>query len=233
MKTIPSSDRHHKESHEMKNSLNFHGARVPAQDLNLALNLNQHLAVETLPSILDGDQTLPAHKDHRLYFPALREMSEFDDYRVALVIRREWDGLQQSADPIPPGGRSVLLPFSWKELVAGVCEFVRESNSLAQHRVAQFADICVDFFKMEVSRLSGEVIALTNQEFKTLKCFLSHPDRVFSRDELLNEAWGYGNYPSTRTVDNHVLRLRQKLERNPARPVHFRTVHCVGYKFVP
>jgi DNA-binding winged helix-turn-helix (wHTH) protein len=217
----------------MKNSPNFHGARIPVQDPNLALNLNQHLEVESLPSILDGDQTLPAHKDHRLYFPALREMSEFNDYRVALVFRREWDDLRQSEEPIPPEARGVLLPFSWKELVAGVCEFVRESNSLAQHRVAQFADICVDFFKMEVSRLSGEVIALTNQEFKTLKCFLLHPDRVFSRDELLNEAWGYENYPSTRTVDNHVLRLRQKLERNPAHPVHFRTVHCVGYKFVP
>jgi DNA-binding winged helix-turn-helix (wHTH) protein len=217
----------------MKNSPDHHGSRIAVQDPSLAVNVSQRLEVGALPSILDGDQSITVPKDHRLYLPALREMSEFNDYRVALVIRREWDDLQQSADPIPPEGRSVLLPFSWKELVAGVCEFVRESNSLAQHRVAHFADVCVDFFKMEVSRLSGEVIALTNQEFKTLKCFLSHPDRVFSRDELLNEAWGYENYPSTRTVDNHVLRLRQKLERDPARPVHFRTVHCVGYKFVP
>jgi DNA-binding response OmpR family regulator len=56
---------------------------------------------------------------------------------------------------------------------------------------------------------------------------------VLSRDELLNLAWGYTNYPSTRTVDNHVVKLRQKLEDDPARPVHFRTVHGVGYKFVP
>jgi DNA-binding response OmpR family regulator len=86
---------------------------------------------------------------------------------------------------------------------------------------------------MEVSRLLGEPITLTIQEFKALKCFLLNPDRIFSRGELLNEAWGYENYPSTRTVDNHVLRLRQKLESDPARPVHFLTVHKVGYKFVP
>ena len=70
------------------------------------------------------------------------------------------------------------------------------------------------------------------QEFKTLKFFLQNPGRVISRDELLNHAWGYDNYPCSRTVDNHVLRLRQKLETDPSRPVHFRTVHRVGYKFV-
>jgi DNA-binding response OmpR family regulator len=56
---------------------------------------------------------------------------------------------------------------------------------------------------------------------------------VISRDELLNEVWGYQNYPSTRTVDNHILKLRQKLEKDPANPEHFRTVHSAGYKFVP
>jgi DNA-binding response OmpR family regulator len=56
---------------------------------------------------------------------------------------------------------------------------------------------------------------------------------VISRDELLNEVWGYDNYPSTRTVDNHILKLRKKLEREPADPVHFHTVHSAGYKFMP
>jgi DNA-binding response OmpR family regulator len=55
---------------------------------------------------------------------------------------------------------------------------------------------------------------------------------VISRTELLNEVWGYNNYPTTRTVDTHILRLRQKLERDPTDPVHFRTVHGTGYKFV-
>ena len=85
---------------------------------------------------------------------------------------------------------------------------------------------------MEVIR-DGQAIGLTAQEFKTLKFMMQNAERVISRDELLNEVWGYQNYPSTRTVDNHILKLRQKLEKDPANPVHFRTVHGMGYKFVP
>jgi DNA-binding response OmpR family regulator len=70
-------------------------------------------------------------------------------------------------------------------------------------------------------------------EFKVLQFFVSNPNRVISRDDLLNEVWGYANYPCTRTVDNHVLKLRQKLEEEAAQPIHFRTVHRVGYKFTP
>jgi DNA-binding response OmpR family regulator len=84
---------------------------------------------------------------------------------------------------------------------------------------------------MEVLR-DGNPVVLTAQEFKTLKFLVENADRVIGRDELLNDVWGYQNYPSTRTVDNHILKLRQKLERNQANPVHFRTIHGVGYKFV-
>jgi DNA-binding response OmpR family regulator len=84
---------------------------------------------------------------------------------------------------------------------------------------------------MELTR-AGEPVSLTAQEFKILKFFARNPDRVISREQLLNEVWGYQNYPSTRTVDNHILRLRQKLEKDPTYPVHFRTVHGAGYKFV-
>jgi len=166
--------------------------------------------------------------------PALGEMLESDNYEVALVPRGEWVHIRGSqVEPFSTAARAVLLPFSWKELVARICESVRDSNPSAEYRVARFEDVCVDFTKMEVNRSSGEPIKLTTQEFKTLKCFLLNPDRVFSRRELLKEAWGYENYPSTRTVDNHVLKLRRKFERDPAHPAHFRTVHSVGYKFVP
>jgi DNA-binding response OmpR family regulator len=84
---------------------------------------------------------------------------------------------------------------------------------------------------MEVLR-DGEVVMLTAQEFKTLQFLVQNPDRVITRDELLKEVWGYQNPPSTRTVDNHILKLRQKLERDFAQPVHLRTVHGMGYKFV-
>jgi DNA-binding response OmpR family regulator len=95
----------------------------------------------------------------------------------------------------------------------------------------RFGAVRIDLFRTEVSR-SDSPIALTAQEFKLLKFFVTSPGRVISRDELLDQVWGFEHYPCTRTVDNHVLRLRKKLEVDPARPVHFQTVHGVGYKFV-
>jgi len=88
------------------------------------------------------------------------------------------------------------------------------------------------FSTMEIHR-NGRPVILTCKEFKTLAYLIKNPRRVISRDELLNEVWGYENYPCTRTVDNHLLKLRQKLERDPSRPVHFRTVQGAGYKFLP
>jgi DNA-binding winged helix-turn-helix (wHTH) protein len=95
-----------------------------------------------------------------------------------------------------------------------------------------FGDIQVNFWSMEVKR-KGELLILTALEFRILKYFVLHPRKAISRDELLNEVWGYENYPCTRTVDNHILRLRQKLENNPSRPAYFRTIHGCGYKFTP
>jgi two-component system, OmpR family, alkaline phosphatase synthesis response regulator PhoP len=85
---------------------------------------------------------------------------------------------------------------------------------------------------MEIHR-NGRLVALTIKEFKTLAYLIKNPRRVISRDELLNEVWGYENYPCTRTVDNHILKLRKKLESEPAHPKHFHTVHRAGYKFLP
>ena len=95
-----------------------------------------------------------------------------------------------------------------------------------------FGDVNVNFSSMEAS-LKGEPVKLTAMEFKTLKYLAQNSRRVISRDELLNQVWGYENYPCTRTVDNHILRLRQKLEKHPSQPIHFRTVRGVGYKFLP
>jgi len=95
-----------------------------------------------------------------------------------------------------------------------------------------FGDVTVSFSAMEAFR-NGERVVLTTMEFKTLQYLIQNARRVISRDELLNEVWGYENYPCTRTVDNHILRLRQKLERDPSRPAYFRTVRGAGYKFLP
>jgi DNA-binding response OmpR family regulator len=95
-----------------------------------------------------------------------------------------------------------------------------------------FGGVKVSFSSMEASR-KGEPVMLTALEFKTLKYLAQNVRRVISRDELLNKVWGYENYPCTRTVDNRMLKLRQKLERDPSRPVHFLTVRGAGYKFLP
>jgi two-component system, OmpR family, alkaline phosphatase synthesis response regulator PhoP len=126
----------------------------------------------------------------------------------------------------------VTKPFSPRELLARVRAALRHTSRTSNICLLSFDNISVDLRKMEVLR-DGEVVVLTAQEFKTLQFLVQNPDRVISRDELLKEVWGYQNYPSTRTVDNHILRLRQKLERDLASPVHFRTVHGMGYKFVP
>lgn len=126
----------------------------------------------------------------------------------------------------------VTKPFSPRELLARVKASMRRANRpAALPEMFTVDDISINFTTMELTR-AGEPVTLTTQEFKVLKFFVQNQDRVVSREELLNEVWGYRNYPSTRTVDNHILRLRQKLETDPAHPLHFKTVHGTGYKFV-
>jgi hypothetical protein len=96
----------------------------------------------------------------------------------------------------------------------------------------EFGGVKGRFSTMEVHR-NGRPVILRSKEFKTLAYLIKNPRRVISRDELLNEVWGYENYPCTRTVDNHILRLRKKLETEPGNPKHFHTVHSSGYKFLP
>ena len=128
----------------------------------------------------------------------------------------------------------VTIPFSPRELIARFRALIRRASrsSLEDADVYFFADVTVDFYKTEITR-GGEKVAVTPKEFKTLKFMAKNAQRVISRDELLNEVWGYQHYPSTRTVDNHMLRLRQKLEGDPSHPLHFLTVHGRGYKFLP
>ena len=126
----------------------------------------------------------------------------------------------------------VTKPFSPRELLARVRTVMRRASVPAIGTVYTFGDVTVDFPKMELSRF-GQPVALTPQEFKVLKYFAENRERVISREELLNQVWGYNCYPSTRTVDAHILNLRQKLEKDPANPVYFLTVHGAGYKFAP
>jgi DNA-binding response OmpR family regulator len=140
----------------------------------------------------------------------------------------------------------VTKPFSPRELLARVRRAMRRSKSApatrsiattvvstaVAHETLAFADVEVDFTSMEASR-AGKPLTLTAHEFKLLKFLAGSPGRVVSREELLDQVWGYENYPTTRTVDNYILRLRQKLEPDPSTPQFFLTIHGAGYKFVP
>ena len=133
--------------------------------------------------------------------------------------------LEMGADDYVP------KPFSPRELLARVRTAIRHTRASAVRDLATFDGVCVDFARMEVT-FDGQPVALTAQEFKILKFFLQNTERVVSREELLREAFGYQGYSSSRTMDNHILKLRQKLERDSANPTHFHTVHGAGYRFV-
>jgi DNA-binding response OmpR family regulator len=137
----------------------------------------------------------------------------------------------------------VTKPFSPKELLARVRRAMRRARAQAmdsgnsaqettRHELLMFGDAKIDFTGMVATR-AGKSLTFTAQEFKLLKFFAHSPGKVISREELLNAVWGYQHYPTTRTVDNHVLRLRQKLEPDPGNPRYFLTMHGTGYKFSP
>ena len=127
----------------------------------------------------------------------------------------------------------VTKPFSVRELMARVRALLRRTHSASTlPDELRFQDVEVDFLRY-IARRSGKAVEMTRKEFATLRFLVARAGEVVTRDELLNEVWGFECYPVSRTVDNHIAALRAKLESNPGQPEHIRTVHGVGYKFVP
>jgi two-component system, OmpR family, alkaline phosphatase synthesis response regulator PhoP len=130
----------------------------------------------------------------------------------------------------------LVKPFEMAELLARIEALIRRGATQAAAvgvtgETFRFGEVTIDFRKAEVSK-SGLQLELSAREFKLLKYFVEHRGAALSRDELLNEVWGYNAMPSTRTVDVHVAWLRQKVEENPRHPQYILTVHGLGYKFV-
>ncbi len=125
----------------------------------------------------------------------------------------------------------VVKPFGTRELLARIRALLRRSSE-SKPRILQFADIQVDLERRAVMR-KGEELKFTPAEYNLLTYFIQNPDRPLTRDMILNSVWGYESYPNTRTVDAHVVRLRQKLEPDANVPRHFITVHKIGYRFLP
>ena len=124
-------------------------------------------------------------------------------------------------------------PFSTRELLARVKALLRRSSEESSPTLNEykFGDVKVDFVRFKAFK-KNEPIDLTSTEFSLLQLLVKHRNEVVTREQILNQVWGYETYPNSRTVDNHILNLRQKLETNPSKPEYILTVHGLGYKFV-
>ena len=153
------------------------------------------------------------------YTPILMLTSRIDEADKVL-------GLELGADDY------VTKPFSLRELQARIKAMLRRKSDIGKEidRFC-FGNIIIDFKRMEAFKAS-EQIKFSLKEFEILKFFIEHEGEVISRNKLLDEVWGYGTYPTTRTVDNYILVIRKKIEANPAVPEHLLTFHTAGYKFV-
>jgi DNA-binding response OmpR family regulator len=137
-------------------------------------------------------------------------------------------GLELGADDY------VTKPFSITELLARVRAVLRRAGTqkpTGSADVVRIGDIEIDF-KLHQARRARQRIEFTAREFDLLRYFVQHTGQVVTREQILNEVWGYEEFPTTRTIDNFVAKLRQKIERAPHEPEHILTIHGSGYKFV-
>jgi two-component system alkaline phosphatase synthesis response regulator PhoP len=190
------------------------------------------LAKERLPDLLILDLMLPGMsgleickrlRDEGIKTPVIMLTSKAEEDDKVL-------GLELGADDY------VTKPFSLRELLARVRAHLRREEVTSPMEAGAkpekygFGDVVVDFKRHEVYR-AGKLQELTNREFRLLEYFIHHPGELLTRDRLLDEIWGYEVYPTTRTVDNHILRLRKHIEPDPENPRYIKTIRGAGYLF--
>lgn len=171
---------------------------------------------------LDGIEVCRALRSERSYLPILMLTARSSEVDRVL-------GLEMGADDY------LTKPFSIRELVARVKAIFRRmelmgENAKTSEALIQSNGLEIDCEKHEV-RLDGEPVILTSKEFDLLVHFARHPGRVYRREQLLDQVWGYGYEGYEHTVNSHINRLRTKIERNPTKPRYILTVWGVGYKF--
>ncbi|MEX2273377.1 MAG: response regulator transcription factor [Vicinamibacterales bacterium] len=214
-------------------------------DIVRALELNLKAEGYDVLTALTGDKGLDAalreHPDLLLLDIMLPGMSGLDvcrelrrrnfDRPIIMLTARSAEvdrvvGLEIGADDY------VTKPFGIRELLARIrARLRRREGTGASSPIVTFGDVEVNFDRHEATR-AGARVDLTGKEFDVLRLLAQHRGTIVTRDRLLEEVWGYEHFPTTRTVDNHILRLRQKLEVNPSDPRHILSVYGEGYKFV-
>jgi DNA-binding response OmpR family regulator len=186
-----------------------------------------HEALSVKPSMILVDLRMPGHNGVE-FCKRVRAAGLNTPIIVLSAIGEEVDKvllLEIGADDY------VVKPFGTRELLARIRAVLRRSAPEAE-QVLSFSDVEVDL-ERRIVRRAGDEIKMTRAEFNLLTFFLQNPDRALTRDVILNSVWGYESFPNTRTVDAHVVRLRQKLEPDSDTPRHFVTMHGVGYRFIP
>jgi two-component system alkaline phosphatase synthesis response regulator PhoP len=213
---------------------------------SILLGLRDKLTMEgyEVQTAEDGEEglRLALEGDHDLILLDIM-LPKLDGYEICRRIRREGVdapiimltakgqeidkvvGLELGADDY------VTKPFSPRELVARIrARLRRRKRERKEIAVFRFADVEVDFEGYRVLK-GGAPVQLSAMEFKVLKLLIENRGKAISRNRFLDEVWGYEQYPTTRTVDFHILKLRQKLEPNPGEPEYIVTVHGIGYRF--
>jgi DNA-binding response OmpR family regulator len=126
----------------------------------------------------------------------------------------------------------ITKPFSIRELIARIKARLRNTERMAKTipEVYSFGDSEIDFARFKVRR-KGKEMEFTSLEIEILKYFITHRGEVVARDDLLDKVWGYERYPTTRTIDNHILKLRKKIEEDPSHARYILSVYGGGYRF--
>jgi DNA-binding response OmpR family regulator len=185
----------------------------------LAENVDCIILDVMLPS-MNGRDVCRAVRAQGIGTPILMLTSKSEESDIVL-------GLEIGADDY------LTKPFRLAELIARVRALLRRKQALAASTTArlEFGDVVVDFDKLEATR-GGSPIKMSVREFEVLKYLALREGTIVTREMLLDDVWGYDVFPTTRTIDNYILMLRKKLERDPSAPEHLLTVHTLGYRFL-
>ncbi|MBN2416372.1 response regulator transcription factor [bacterium] len=210
----------------LKDNLEFEGHEVIIAD-NGALGMR--LAMDRRPDLILLDIMLPGISG----FDVCREIRAAGLTMPVIMLTARGEeidkvlGLEIGADDY------ITKPFSVRELLARIKAVMRRTGT-GESAVTpvRFGRLQVDLTRYTAHEGAGPV-ELTHKEFEIIRYFHRHAQTTVSRDDLIEQVWGYDAFPSTRTVDNHILKLRKKIEPDPAHPRHILTVHGIGYKFIP